>query len=248
MNLFTRSLGDKNSPVILWAHGWGHTHEAFLPLAESLARQGRHILIDLPGFGQTPRPDTDWATEDYADALAAWIREQNLAPVIWVGHSFGGRVGIQLASRHPDLVKGLFIVAGAGLKRKRPPLKKAYFWLRVRLFKLLKKLIPCGVSEDWLRRTFGSRDYNNAGAMRGILVKTISEDLTSAAAQIRCPLTLVYGRNDTETPPEFGTRYHALVPGSSLFVLEGEDHYSVLSHGRHQVAALLSEFIARHAD
>ncbi|MCD8569992.1 MAG: alpha/beta hydrolase [Alphaproteobacteria bacterium] len=83
--------------------------------------------------------------------------------------------------------------------------------------------------------------------MRNILVKTISEDLTPQASEVRCPLMLVYGRNDNETPPEFGERYHKLVPGSSLFILEGEDHYSVLSHGRHQVAALLSEFIARHA-
>lgn len=248
MQFFTRTIGEKDSPVILWGHGWGQSHEAFLPLAESLARQGRHVLIDFPGFGQSPRPATDWATEDYADAIAAWIKAQGLGPVLWVGHSFGGRVGLQLAARHPDLVRGLFLIAAAGLKRRRPPLKRAYFWLRVRLFKLLKKLIPFGLDEERLRARFGSRDYNSAGALRGILIKTIGEDLTSVAAKIRCPLTLVYGRDDTETPPEFGERYHALVPGSSLFVLEGEDHYSVLSHGRHQVAALLSEFIARHAD
>jgi pimeloyl-ACP methyl ester carboxylesterase len=247
MNLFTRTLGDKDSPVILWAHGWGHTHEAFLPLAESLARQGKHVLIDFPGFGNSPKPEADWGTEDYAEAMALWIKQQGYQNILWVGHSFGGRVGIQLAARHPELVKGLFLIAGAGLKRQRSPLKKLYFQMRIKLFKFLKKLIPLGMSEDWLRSKFGSRDYNNAGPLRGILVKTISEDLSPVAAAITCPLTLVYGRNDTETPPEFGERYHALVPGSSLFVLEGEDHYSVLSHGRHQVAALLSEFIARHA-
>ncbi|MCD8562788.1 MAG: alpha/beta hydrolase [Alphaproteobacteria bacterium] len=247
MTFFTRTIGEKDSPVILWGHGWGQSHEAFQPLAESLSRQGKHILIDFPGFGKSSQPDADWSTEDYADALALWIREQNLPPVLWVGHSFGGRVGIQLAARHPELVKGLFLIAGAGLKRQRPPLKKAYFWLRVRLFKLLKKLIPLGLNEEWLRGKFGSRDYNNAGPLRGIFLKTIAEDLSPVATAIKCPLTLVYGEKDTETPPEFGQRYHALVPGSSLFILEGEDHYSVLSHGRHQVAALLSEFITRHA-
>ncbi|MCD8497675.1 MAG: alpha/beta hydrolase [Alphaproteobacteria bacterium] len=128
MELFTRTIGEKDSPVILWAHGWGHSHEAFMPLAESLVRLGKHVLIDFPGFGQSPKPDADWATEDYADAMAAWIKEQGIGPVIWVGHSFGGRVGIQLAARHPDLIKAMCLIAGAGLKRKRPPLKKSLFF------------------------------------------------------------------------------------------------------------------------
>lgn len=246
MSFFTHTIGDEDFPVILWGHGWGHDHNAFVPLAESL-HGNRHILIDFPGFGKSPKPDADWATEDYADALAVWIKEQGLKNILWVGHSFGGRVGIQLAARHPELVKGLFLIAAAGLKRKRPLHKKAYFWLRIRVFKFLKKLKAFGLNEDWLRSKFGSRDYNTAGALRGILVKTISEDLSDTAKKIRCPVTLVYGANDTETPAEFGRRYETLIPGSVLFVLEGEDHYSVLSSGRHQVAALLSDFITRHA-
>lgn len=242
MSFFTHTIGDQDSPVILWGHGWGQDHKAFIPLAESL-RGYRHILIDFSGFGKTPQPDTDWATQDYADAVAAWIKEQEFKNIHWVGHSFGGRVGIQLAARHPDLVKGLFLIAAAGLKRKRPLHKKIYFWLRTRAFKVLKNI---GINNDWLRSKFGSRDYNNAGAMRGILVKTISEDLSETAQKIRCPVTLVYGENDTETPSEFGHRYKGLMPRSDLFVLEGEDHYSVLSSGRHQVAALLSDFITRH--
>lgn len=247
MNLFTRIIGFKDAPVIVWGHGWGQSHEAFLPLAESLEKLGKHVLIDFSGFGKSPKPQTDWGTREYADALAVWIKEQNFEPIIWVGHSFGGRVGIQLAARHPQLIKGLFVIAGAGLKRRQSPLKKLYFSCRIKLFKLLKKLIPSGLSEDWLRSKFGSRDYNNAGAMRGIFIKTVNEDLAPIAARVKCPLTLVYGKNDTETPAEFGERFHKLVPHSSLFVLEGEDHYSVLSHGRHQVASLLSDFITRHA-
>lgn len=242
MHFFTKEIGDKKSPTIIWGHGWGQSHAAFLPLAESLKGAGRHILVDFPGFGSSPRPETDWDVQDYADATAAFIKAQGLKNIIWVGHSFGGRVGIRLAACYPELVGGLFLIAAAGLKRKRPFWQRLYFAARIRVFKLLKAL---GFNQDKLRARFGSRDYNTAGAMRGILVKTISEDLTELAQKVRCPVMLVYGEHDGETPPEFGHRYAGLIPGARVVVLEGQDHYSVLGNGRHQVAAMLAEFIQK---
>ena len=242
MHFFTKEIGDKKSPVVIWGHGWGHSHAAFVPLAESLKNAGRHIVLDFPGFGATPKPDTDWDVQAYADATAEFIKAQGLKNIIWVGHSFGGRVGIRLAACYPELVDRMFLIAAAGLKRKRPLWQKLYFGARVRLFKLLKAM---GFNQDKLRARFGSRDYNNAGAMRGILIKTISEDLTEMARKVRCPVTFVYGENDNETPPEFGERYAQLIPGAKLVVLEGQDHYSVLGDGRHQVAAMLAEFIEK---
>lgn len=225
-----------------WGHGWGQSHAAFLPLAQSLAHLGEHKLLDFPGFGQSPKPDEDWDTADYADSIAQIINK----PIIWGGHSFGGRVGIRLAAQHPDKVKALILIAGAGLKKKRSLLKALYFKARIGLYKGLKKLVPLGLSQDWLLSMFGSRDYKNAGAMHGIFKKTIAEDLSELAAQIKCPVLLIYGEDDKETPPEFGERYHALIENSELHILSGQDHYSVLSSGRHQIANLILEFVKTH--
>ncbi len=239
------NVGKKDRPVVVWGHGWGQSRKAFLPLAQGLEAFGKHIVVDFPGFGESAAPSTPWDTADYADETARFIRTQTDGPVIWVGHSFGCRVGIQLATRHPDLISGLFFIAGAGLKRKRPLWKKAYFKTRVFVFKALKKLIPLGISEEWLKNKFGSADYKNAGQMRAILVKVINEDLVAEARTVRCPVALVYGANDTETPPEIGERLQKLIPGAELTVLPGQDHYSVLGEGRHQVAPLLKKFIER---
>ncbi|MGB0719924.1 MAG: alpha/beta fold hydrolase, partial [Bdellovibrionales bacterium] len=111
------------------------------------------------------------------------------------------------------------------------------------VYKSLKRLIPIGLSEDWLRSKFGSADYNAAGAMRGILVKTVNEDLSETAARVACHTLLIYGQNDTETPPEIGTRLAKLIPAAELVVLDGQDHYSVLAQGRHPVAHLIKRFI-----
>jgi pimeloyl-ACP methyl ester carboxylesterase len=111
----------QRAPLLIWGHGWGHTHRALLPLAESLRRVAPSALVDFPGFGESPIPPGPWGTEDYADAMAEWLAGLGTTRRVWIGHSFGSRVGLQLAARHPELVQGLFLIAAAGLPRQRSP-------------------------------------------------------------------------------------------------------------------------------
>jgi len=233
------------APSIFWGHGWGQTRAGLLPLAQALEKNGTHFVLDFPGFGETPPPPEDWGTAEYADHIADFIRTHSPEKIIWVGHSFGCRVGLQLAARHPDLIAGLCLIAGAGLPRKRPLWQKIYFDGRVKLYKALKKLIPFGLPETWLIKQFGSPDYLNAGHMRKILVRVINQDLTEIAKKISCPVLLIYGSEDTETPPEIGQRLHALIPSSELVILNGFDHYSILREAQHQVIHKLKGFILK---
>jgi len=242
-------LGDvpARAPLLLWAHGWGHTYQNLLPLAEATRRAGRSILLDLPGFGASPPPPEAWGTEDYADAVAEWLARRGAERRVWIGHSFGARVGLQLAARHPEMLDGLFLIAAAGLPRQRSLPQCARLAARRWAFRVARHLTPEGPARDRLRARFGSGDYARAGPLRPILVKAVNENLTEIARAIRCPTVLIYGDRDTETPPEIGTRFNALIPQSRLIVLRGFDHWSVLTDGRHQVVQRLSEFVEQFA-
>ena len=231
------------APELIWAHGWGHSHASLAPLAEAMRPRADSWLLDLPGFGVSPLPPGPWGTEDYADAMADWLAGLPARPRVWIGHSFGCRVGVQLAARHAEAVKALFLIAAAGL----PPHRSV--WTRVRrmprrlAFRALRAMTPEGPARDRLRERFGSADYRNAGAMRPILVKAVNEDLSQPASRIRVPVVLVHGDKDTESPPEIARRFHALIPGSQLHVLRGFDHLSIIGDGRHQVTHLLTELL-----
>jgi pimeloyl-ACP methyl ester carboxylesterase len=228
---------------LVWAHGWGHSHASLAPLAEAMRLRADSWLLDLPGFGASPLPPGPWGTEDYADAMAAWLAGLPTCPRVWVGHSFGCRVGVQLAARHPQAVSALFLIAAAGL----PPHRS--LWTRVRrtprrfAFRALRVITPEGPARDRLRERFGSADYRSAGAMRSVLVKAVNEDLSESARRIRVPVVLVHGDNDTESPPEIAQRFQALIPSSRLHILRGFDHLSIIGDGRHQVTHLLTELL-----
>jgi len=232
------------APELVWAHGWAHSHLSLLPLAEAMRARADSLLVDLPGFGASPLPPGPWGTEDYATAMAEWLCGLPERRRIWVGHSFGCRVGLQLAARHPETVTALFLIAAAGLQPHRSLVTRLRRMPRRLVFRAMRVMTPEGPARERLRERYGSSDYRTAGAMRPVLVKAVNEDLTDVACRIRLPVVLVHGDGDTESPPQIASRLHALIPGSELHLLHGFDHVTILGDGRHQVIHLLGELLA----
>ena len=240
--------GDSARSVeLIWSHGWGHTHQNLVPLAQSVRGAARSILIDLPGFGASPLPPGPWSTAQYADAVAEWLGGRKPARRIWIAHSFGCRVGLQLAARHPEVLNGLFLIAAAGLPPRRSPWARVQVAARRWAFRLARQFTREGPARDRWRARFGSADYRAAGELRPILVKAVGEDLSAAARAVRCPSVLLVGDRDRETPPELAARLHRMMPRSRLVVLRGFDHWNVLTDGRHQITQRLGEFMEQVA-
>ncbi len=243
--LNTVKLGDSGDPILVM-HGWGQSMQVMRPLGELLSKYGRVHLIDLPGFGGSPHPGADWDTVDYAERIYQYIKDENLQAVHLVGHSFGGRVSIRLASRHSEVVKSVILVNSGGLKRKLSGTKLVKTKLIGMLGKVLKsvdKLSGARTFAGWFAPKFGSTDYKNAGALRTILVKTVNEDVSADAGKITAPTFLLWGEVDQETPLEMGQRLQALITGARLVVLPGKDHFPFIGDGAHLCAHHILKFL-----
>ena len=239
-------LGEESNidiPQVIWGHGWMQSHLALLPLAQSLETIGSHLLIDFPGFGNSPLPPKAWGTREYAEHTATWLNTFSYNKRIWIGHSFGCRVGIQLAACYPELIDGLVLIAAPGLPTRRSVWNQLIVKTKIYTYKGLKRLVPYGINEHWLIDRFGSRDYRSAGMLRPVLIKVISENLTGVAKKVQCPVHLVYGDQDTETPYYIGQRYAELMQDATFSLLPRIDHYTILTEGRHQVLQQIKRFL-----
>lgn len=239
------TIGDSGASII-WLHGWGQDLTAFSRLAGLFSETAHNRLFDQPGFGKTPISIVGNGTRDYAEELAAIL--DGTGRHIFVGHSFGVRVSIQLAAHHPDLVAGIVGIAGAGLQKKR----SLAFRLRAKSLqtwgkttRLIDRTFGTGLRAKFEQR-FGSADYRNAGDMRPTLVKVVNEDLTDEASHVACPVCLIYGALDTETPPEFGARYQKLMKNAEFHTLEGYDHWDILTRGAYQCEAVIKRFLEKN--
>ena len=234
---------------LVYAHGWGQTHHALLPLAEALQPQARPLLVDLPGFGgASPEPPGAWSTADYADAAAEWLAGRGTMRRVWVGYSYGGRVGLQLAARHPEMLDGLCLIATPGLPPRHSAAARIRVTVRRLAFRLARRLTSEGPARERLRARFGSSDYAQATPlMRQVLVKAVNEDLSAAARAIRLPVLLIYGDQDRDAPADIGMRFNAMMPSSRLVVLRGFGHLDIITDGHHQLVQRLGEFIGELA-
>lgn len=249
MEIFTRDTGVKRGFPVVFGHGWARNHHDFEPIAELIAREARTILLDFPGFGNSPRPETAWGTEEYANAIKEHLADTlGLSRYIWVGHSFGARVGLRLAAMTNSPVDHLFVVAGAGIKRPQGWVDRMRGKIRSRSFKRKKARAKTEAEIIALEKAYGSADYVMSRDMRlrDVFLKTVQEDQSAMLANIRCPTTLIYGEKDTETPPALGREIQRLISGSIYVECPEFDHHSILSRGRHQVAVMLLEELSRY--
>lgn len=235
----------EGSPSFVWLHGWGQDLTAFERLSGLFGGVGHHRLFDQPGFGKTPIMNAEDGTQDYADRLAAILK--GTGPHVFVGHSFGVRVSIRMAAQHPELVQAIVGIAGAGLKRKRSPLFRLKAMLIRnwgKLTRVLDRLFGTKLRAGFEER-FGSADYKSAGSLRTTFVKTVNEDLSPVAAKAGCPVCLIYGEGDTETPPEFGARYAKIFKDAEFHEVPGFNHWDILDRGAYQCEAIIKRFLKK---
>ncbi len=243
MHLHT--IGSDGRPDVLFTHGWGRSHHDFIPVAESLAAIARSTLVDLPGFGETPRPEGPWTTADYAGHVHSAMLAAGRVPYLWVGHSFGGRLGLRAAVAFPGALTGMVLVAAAGIPRARTPWQRLRGRWRSAAFGFHKGRAGSEAEIIELERRFGSADYvaSRASGLRDIFLATVAEDQSRNLPRIATPTRLIYGAQDTETPPEIGRRMAAAIPGAECVVLDGLDHIGVLARGRHQIARAVRDLL-----
>ena len=226
--------GDANRPVVLFLHGWGAPVSTYALLTDYLSQSFRVIAPNLPGFGGSDEPKTDWTVDDYTDFVLEFTKSLGLSEVILMCHSFGGRISIKLLSRpeQPLTVKKAVFLDAAGIR----PRRGMKYYLRVYTYKLGKKLasVPliarlCPGLVEKVKKRSGSADYRNASPrMRAVMVRCIEEDLTAYLSKIHASTLLIWGENDTATPLSDGQKMEALIPDAGLVTLHGAGHFGFL--------------------
>ena len=237
--LIDETLGSPAARHVVFLHGWGANRDSLRGIAALFEAACSVHLLDLPGFGEAPLPPSAWSTGDYADLVAQYLVERIRGPIVLVGHSFGARVCIRLGARHLPDVRGIVLMAAPGL----PPLPfSRTAWTRLGIRSLRRVLrAASGLTGpgplEWHTRRFGSRDYLSAGALKDVFVRIVNEDLTDSARAIECPVLLLWGSDDRETPPALAHRFQDLMNGrATLEVLPHKDHYLYSGTGAHLCA------------
>lgn len=214
---------------ILLLHGWGQNAYMMKFLQDHLCERYKVINLDLPGFGESSEPDHAWSVEEYAQAMHEVVLMHKIEQPIIIGHSFGARIALRYALNYP--LKAMVLTGAAGIRKKHGP----SYYVRIYTYKLMKKL--------HVHMQMGSVDYQQASeVMRGVLVKSVNEDITPELCHIQALTLLVWGEKDMQTPLWMGKKMEACMPRATLVTIENEDHFAYF-HQSLRFKAIVDAFL-----
>ncbi len=221
MNINYVDYGNEKGKVIVLLHGWGQNIEMMKPIVTNLQKEFRIIIPDLPGFGESEIPSKVLTIYDYTDIIKKLLEELKIENPIMIGHSFGGKITLEYASKYEcDKI----VLLASPFKKEIKKLS-----LKVKMLKKLKQIPGLNKFEEFAKKHIGSTDYRNANPiMRKILVEHVNLDISEDVKKIKCPTLIVWGTEDAEVPVERAYELENLISDSGTVILEGGTHYAYL--------------------
>src|SRR5205807_2419853 len=104
------------------------SHPLLITLAPVMAAGFRVVALDLLGFGSSDKPAHGYTNAAYAHLVVALMDSLHLPDAVLVGHSMGGEIAAEVAIAFPTRVRGLVLMAAAGLGTREPLLFRVGRW------------------------------------------------------------------------------------------------------------------------
>ena len=237
INLYYETHGSGRPLILL--HGGLGSGEMFGPILPALA--GRHQVIapDLQGHGRTADIDRPIDIRLMADDIAALIDHLGLDRPDLVGYSLGGGVALQIAIRHPDVVRKLVAVS--------TPFKRGGWYPEIQIASAaMNAQVAEAMKQTPLYAAYAKvaprpQDWPQVVTKLGHLLGT-EYDWSAQVTAIKAPVMIVVGDADAVRPAhavEFfgllgGGRADAgwdgsKVPIAKLNILPGLTHYTIFA-------------------
>ncbi len=244
-------VGEKAPMPLVLLHGFCEDHLVWSPLKTQL----KHPLlwIDLPGFGQSDLPlPADMST--HAAAVMAVLEAENIDQCVLVGHSMGGYVALEFASKWPERLVGLGLFHShpfVDSEERKTARQRGIETLAAGKRDLyVAQLFPNLFEKSFLEHNadtlndliVNGKKQSAAGisaALQAMLTRRDHQETLSQTVQ--CPVLFLLGKQDTLVPPDQGLKA-AMLPLVAEVQLLPEAAHMAMYECPEETAVILNSF------
>lgn len=232
--------GSRATPPVVLIHGFLVNHQSFDDVIDELAERFFVIAPDLPGFGESEKPNPAryaYGVESFSEAIADLMAAFGVGPAHVIGHAMGASVAITLAARHRELVDRMILI-DALCYRFPLPLKGRLVMTPVLGGLLFKQLLgralfrayfrddyygptapfPLERVDDHYRRFNAPAARESAYAVMQAVLDT--RTVVAQLPRIAVPTLVVWGRDDRLLAHAHGGRLAREIQGARLHIMD----------------------------
>lgn len=222
-----KSYGQGSDAFVL-VHGWSSNLEAWGYQIPDLAKRGRVIALDLPGHGQSDKPQLAYTMDHFAAAIDAVMKDAKVQRGVILGHSMGTPVARQFYRKYPNKTLAIVIVDG-GL---RPFGDKAMREQYVNMFRspnykeagtqMFAQMTPLLSAEDKEKALASFR--NTPQNVLVTAMESMNDEALYADDKISVPVLAIMAKSPF-WPADTDQFLKGLAPDLELHWWEGVDHF-----------------------
>ncbi|WP_422859125.1 alpha/beta fold hydrolase [Flagellimonas sp. S174] len=220
----------EGKPIII-LHGLMGGLSNFQGVSEHFPSKGYQVLIpELPIYDM---PMLKTTVKNFAKFLEEFIEFKGLKDVILLGNSLGGHIGLLHTKLFPEVVKALVITGSSGLYEKAMgdgyPRRGDYDFIKQKAQDVFYD--PEVATKEIVDEVFATvNDRMKLVKTLAIAKSAIRHNMSKDLPHMKTPTCIIWGENDTVTPPEVAKEFHELLPDSDLFWIEKCGHAPMMEH------------------
>lgn len=239
--------GGSGASVVVLHHSTGNP--GWIPFYEQLAEGHAVSVPDLPGYGQSQRPEWARSVRDVAVLMRRAIEKLGIGPVHLIGLGFGGWVAAEMASQSDHDLASLTLIGSPGIQPNDDESEIADV-----IFYEFEEYVKLGFSSDEAYAdVFGEEaapelkelwDFSREMTARLTWKPWMFDrQLPYLLSEANVRTLLLWGEDDRVVPLQVGRQYEEAMPNASLQVQPGLGHLIELEDAA-GTAAAVAAFIA----
>ncbi|CAM4330611.1 alpha/beta fold hydrolase [Zobellia nedashkovskayae] len=220
----------EGTPIII-LHGLMGGLSNFQGVSEYFPKKGYKILIpELPIYDM---PMLKTNVKQFAKFLAKFIEFKGLKDVILLGNSLGGHIGLLHTKLYPKFVKALIITGSSGLYESAMgdgyPRRGDYEFIKKKAQDVFYD--PAIATKEIVDEVFATVN-NRVKTLKTLAIakSAIRHNMASDLPKMNTPICIIWGKNDTVTPPDVADLFHELLPDSDLFWIDKCGHAPMMEN------------------
>lgn len=220
----------EGQPIII-LHGLMGGLSNFEGVVDFFPEKGYRIIFpELPLYTY---PVLNTSVYSISEFLHDFIVDKSLENVIILGNSLGGHVGLLYAKNHPERVSGLVLTGSSGLYENNMgggyPKRGDYDYIKSKTEAVFYN--PETATKEIIDRVYESvNDRNKLIRTLALAKSAIRHNMSNDLPNMQMPTAIVWGAQDTVTPPNVAEEFHDLLPNASLYWIDECGHAPMMEH------------------